>query len=141
MTREGASPPVLGSTQLAQVVSNQRRTVALAGGLIAASVIVAASNGYWRIGVFLAVGVALGLLNSLLTEMSMVRFIQSGTELSRKQFAISALVRLLGISLVAFTLAVVFWPGGATALAGLAIFHSITVAFTGLPLLKEVRKA
>lgn len=140
MTREGASPPVLGSP-LAQVVTNQRRTVALAAGLIAASLIVATANGYWRIGVFVSVGVALGLLNSLLTEMSMIRFIRSGTELSRKQFAISALVRLLGISLVAFTLAVVFWPGGATALAGLAIFHSITVAFTGLPLLKEVRKA
>jgi hypothetical protein len=141
MTSEGTSPPVLGSRQLTQAVTNQRRTVALAGGLIAASVIVATSNGHWRIGVFLAIGVVLGLLNSLLTEMSMVRFIQSGTELSRKQFAITALVRLLAISLVAFALAVAFWPGGATTLAGLAIFHSITVAFTGLPLLKEVRKA
>lgn len=139
MTREGTTAPVLGT--VAQVLANQRRTVILAGCLMAAALIIAVSNGRWPIGVFLAIGVVLGLVNSLLTEMSMLRFLESGTELSRKQFAISALVRLMGVSLVAFALAVAFWPAGATALAGLAIFHSITVAFTGLPLLKEVRKA
>jgi hypothetical protein len=141
MTREGAAQPVLDASPVGQVAANQRRTVALAAALIAASLIIGVSNGYWQIGVFVAVGIALGLVNSLLTELSMVRFTASGTELSRKQFAMSALVRLLSISLVAFALTVFFWPAGATVLAGLAVFHLITVAFTGLPLLKEVRKA
>jgi hypothetical protein len=38
-------------------------------------------------------------------------------------------------------LAVLFWPAGAMVLVGLAFFHLITLVFTGLPLLKEIRKA
>ena len=129
MTREGAAQPVLEALRVGKVAANQRRTVVLAAALIAASLIIGVSNGYWQLGVFVSVGIGLGLLNSLLTE------------LSRKQFAMSALVRLLSISLVAFALAVFFWPDGATVLAGLAVFHLITVAFTGLPLLRELRKA
>lgn len=141
MTREGATAPVLGSLPIVRALANQRRTAIVALCLMAAGFVIAVSNGYWAIGVFICAGIALGLVNSLLTEMSMVRFTESGTELSRRQFAVSAFVRLMAISLVAFALAVAFWPAGATALAGLAVFHSITVAFTGLPLLKEVRKA
>lgn len=141
MTREGAAQPVLEALRVGKVAANQRRTVVLAAALIAASLIIGVSNGYWQLGVFVSVGIGLGLLNSLLTELSMVRVLASGTELSRKQFAMSALVRLLSISLVAFALAVFFWPDGATVLAGLAVFHLITVAFTGLPLLRELRKA
>ena len=41
---------------------------------------------------------------------------------------------------VAVVLALVFWPDGAAVLFGLAIFHLIDLVFTGIPLLREVRK-
>jgi len=47
----------------------------------------------------------------------------------------------MGVSLIAFVLAIVFWPAGATVLVGLAGFQLITVVFTGFPLIKELRKA
>jgi hypothetical protein len=124
-----------------RAAANQRRTALLAAALAAASLLLCAANGHWQIGLFIAVGVLLGLANSVMTELSMVRFTQRGDLLSRRQFALSALVRLTGVSLVAIVLAVAFWPAGATVLVGLAVFQLITVVFTGLPLLKELRKA
>jgi hypothetical protein len=124
-----------------RAAANQRRTALLAAALAAASLLLCAANGHWQIGLFIAVGVLLGLANSVMTELSMVRFTQRGDLLSRRQFALSALVRLTGVSLVAIVLAVAFWPTGATVLVGLAVFQLITVVFTGLPLLKELRKA
>lgn len=61
--------------------------------------------------------------------------------LSRKQFAISSLVRLSGISLVALTLTVTVWPSGAIVLAGLSAFHLLALVLTALPLPKELRQA
>jgi hypothetical protein len=124
-----------------RAAANQRRTAILAAALAVASLLLCAANGLWQIGLFIAVGVLLGLANSVMTELSMVRFTQRGDLLSRRQFALSALVRLTGVSLVAVVLAVAFWPTGATVLVGLAVFQLITVVFTGLPLLKELRKA
>jgi len=141
MTNEGKGRAVLATLPLARAAANQRRTVILAAALAAASLLVGASFGRWDVGLFVAVGVLLGLVNSVLSELSLVRFADSVDLLSRKQFAMSALVRLMGVSLIAFVLAIVFWPAGATVLVGLAGFQLITVVFTGFPLIKELRKA
>ena len=141
MTSEGKGRAVLATLPLARAAANQRRTVMLAAALAAASVLVGASFGRWDVGLFVAIGVLLGLVNSVLTELSLVRFADSVDLLSRKQFAMSALLRLMGVSLIAFVLTVAFWPAGATVLVGLAGFQLITVVFTGFPLIKELRKA
>jgi hypothetical protein len=141
MTSEGKGRAVLATLPLARAAANQRRTVMLAAALAAASLLVGASFGRWDVGLFVAIGVLLGLVNSVLTELSLVRFADSVDLLSRKQFAMSALLRLMGVSLIAFVLTVAFWPAGATVLVGLAGFQLITVVFTGFPLIKELRKA
>ncbi len=92
-------------------------------------------------GVFVAAGVVLGLINLALTEVSLLRSVEGGDLLTRKQFAMSSFVRLMGISLVAVVLAVIFWPDGASILLGVALFHLIALVLTGIPLLKEIRKA
>ena len=71
----------------------------------------------------------------------MMRMTSSGDDLSRKQFAMSALLRLSAISLVAFVLVLVFWPVGGFVLVGLAVFQLLTVVVTGFPLLKELRNS
>jgi hypothetical protein len=129
------------SLPLAQAIRNQRRSLLLAGVLVFAGCWVGVGVGEWQIGLFVAVGVILGLANGILTEAFLLRATESDDMLSRKQFAISSLVRLSGISLVALTLAVAFWPYGGAVLAGLAAFHLLALVLTALPLLKELRQA
>ncbi len=122
------------------MLRNQKRAALLACALVAAALWMSIPLGEWRIGVFVAIGVVLGLANHLLTELTLIRSLR-GDEPTRKQFARSSLVRLMGISLVAVSVAAFFWPDGATLLFGLALFHVIALVFTGIPLLKEIKKA
>jgi hypothetical protein len=132
-----ASTPV----SLAATVRKQRRVVILAAALAVGGFWIGATLASWPIGLFVAVGVVLGLFNGLFTELTLERALAEGEVPSRKQYAMTSLARLLAVSLIAAILAVAFWPDGATVLAGLALFHLITVALTGIPLLKELRKA
>ena len=127
--------------QLARALGRQRRTALLAAALVGASVLVGVGLGSWTSGAFTAVGVLLGLGNAVLTELSLARFAADSDLPSRKRFAVSALVRLGVISLIAFALVALFWPVGGFVFLGLALFQLLSVVLTGLPLLKELRKA
>jgi hypothetical protein len=126
---------------LTRAVAKQRRTFILAGALAVASMWLAVPLGHWQAGLFAAAGIVLGLVNHVLTELSLLRAVEGDDMLTRKQFAMSSFVRLMAVSLVAVVVTVVFWPAGAMVLVGLAFFHLVTLVFTGLPLLKEIRKA
>lgn len=130
-----------GPVTLAGAVGKQRRTVALAGVLAALGLWIPLALGYWQFGIFLAAGILIALGNGILTELSLMRSIESRDTFTRKQFTMTSLVRLMVISVVALGLTLVFWPAGAATLFGLAIFHLITLVLTGIPLLKELRKA
>jgi hypothetical protein len=126
---------------LRESVTGQRRTVQVGSLLIVAAIVVGAAVGYPLVGLFLAIGVALAIVNSIFTEHGMARMVASGEELSRKQFAYTALMRLAAISLVGFGLVVLFWRQGAVAvLFGLALFQMMTLMLQGIPLLKELHK-
>jgi hypothetical protein len=131
---------MIQSLSLARAARNQKRAALLALFLTIAALWISIPMGEWKIGVFVGVGFLLGLINHLLTEYTLLRSVESGDPVTRKQYAMSSLVRLMGISLVAFVLAAAFWPDGATVLLGLALFHMITLVFTGIPLLKEIKK-
>lgn len=123
------------------VVHNQRRVIILAGILSVASIYLAFVFGHWPIGIYVAIGIVLALVNQLLTELSVLRAVESGEEFSRKQYGSASLVRLMGITVVAALVCVVFWKsGGAAVLAGLAGFHMIVLMAVALPLLKELKK-
>lgn len=126
---------------LARAIRNQRRACVLALILAIAGPWVAVPLGRWEYGVFFAVGILLGLVNHVLTEHFLLRSVESDDAITRRQYAMSSLMRLLGVSVVAVGLTVLFWPSGGTVLFGLAIFHLIAIVLTGIPLLKEVRKA
>jgi hypothetical protein len=127
---------------LAEGARRQRTIVILAAALAVVAFLVGGFLGHWPAGLFVAVGIGLGLVNTVVTEMSMMRMTASGDDLSRRQFAMGALVRLSAISLIALVLVVVFWrAGGGLVLAGLAVFQVLTVALTGFPLLKELRNS
>jgi hypothetical protein len=121
-------------------IRNQKRALITAGFLVIAAIWISVPIGEWRSGMFFAIGIVLGAINHLLTEHFLLRSVESGELPTRKQYASASLIRLLGVSGVAVVLALVFWPHGAAVLFGLAIFHLIALVFTGIPLLREVRK-
>jgi hypothetical protein len=129
------------SVKVLRALINQKRPALLALVMVVASMWISIPMGEWRVGLFVAIGIVLSLVNHTLAELSLLAAVQSGDEITRKQYAMTSLVRLMGISLVAIALAVVFWPDGAAVLLGLALFHLITLVFVGIPLLKEIKKA
>lgn len=132
---------VNAAPSIVRSVRNQRRAMVMAGCLVVASIWISVPLGEWQNGLFLAIGIVLGAVNHVLTEHVLLRSVEAGELPTRNQYAVSSLFRLLGISLVAVALAAFFWPHGAAVLFGLAIFHLIALVFTGIPLLREVRKA
>lgn len=97
-------------------------------------------TGRVQVGVFFAVGIFLGLLNHILTELSLARSLESQGEISRKRFAVGSLGRLAIVTAVAVVVVALFWPYGAAVFVGLALMHMVLLIFTGLPLLNEMRK-
>ena len=126
---------------LLRVVRDQRKTVMLAALLVVATYWVAGQLGEWRLAACIAIGVALGLANHIVTEYWLLRLISSGDQPTRGKIARSTFLRLLVLSIVAVGTAVAFWPDGIGLLLGLAIFRLIALVMTGIPLLKELNKA
>jgi len=113
----------------------------VAGALVVASIWISIPLGEWRIGLFLAAGFLLGLLNHVLTEYALQKAISSGNPMTRQAYASSSLIRLALISVVGLGVAAIYWPDGAAVIFGLAIFHMIALTLTAIPLLREVRKS
>lgn len=124
-----------------RVLRDQRKIVVLAAVLMGATYWVAGQLGEWRLAACIAGGIALGLLNHLVTEYWLMRIITSGEQPTRNKMIASTMSRLLVLTLVAVGIAVMFWPDGIGLLLGLALFRLIALVMTGLPLLKELKKS
>jgi hypothetical protein len=123
-----------------KVLRDQRKIIILATVMAVAVFWIAGPMGEWRLGAALAIGVALGLLNHLVTEYWLLRMITSGREPSRGAIARSTIVRLSVLTVFAVGIAVLLWPEGVALLLGLAIFRLIALVMTGLPLLQELKE-
>jgi hypothetical protein len=142
------TPPTPGSTvepgtraSLWRVLRDQRKTLGVAALLMVASYWILGQLGEWTLAGCIAAGVALGLVNHLVTEWWLLRIIASGEQPTRNKMIASTFLRLAVLSVVAVGIAVAFWPSGIGLLLGLAIFRLIALVMTGLPLLKELKKA
>jgi hypothetical protein len=124
-----------------KVIAKQRRLIVLAAVLAVLVVLGSTGVGKLQVGLLAAAGILLGLLNGILTELTLLRAVDSGELPNKREYAMTSVARLIGLSLVAVVLVVAFWPYGAATLFGLAFFHLIAVVLTGIPVLKELRKA
>jgi hypothetical protein len=136
------APGVLPETtaSFGRVIRAQRKTIAVAIVLAVAGYWVLGQLDEWALAGCIAGGVALGLLNHLATEYWLLRLIVSGDQPTRNRLAMSTMVRLVIVSVVAVGIAVWFWPDGIGLLLGLAVFRLIALVMTGLPLLKELKQ-
>ena len=117
-TSAGAVPQQRAS--LWQVIRDQRKTIIVGLVLAVAAFWILGQLDEWRLATSLAIGVGLGLINHLATERW--------------------LLGLVVLTVVAVTVAVVFWPDGIGVLLGLAVFRLIALAMTTIPLLKELKE-
>ena len=138
-TQPTVDPPQRAS--VLTVLRDQRKIIVLAVVLAVAVFWIAGPMGEWRLGTALAIGVALGLVNHLVTEYWLLKIITSGAQPTRAQLTRTTVVRLTVLSVVAVGIAVAFWPAGIGLLLGLAIFRLISLAMTAIPLLKELKNA
>jgi len=124
---------------IGRVLVDQKKSIGVAFVLAVAAFWIAGQLGEWRLATAIAVGVGLGLANHLFTEYWLLRIISSGAQPTRAGMMRSTLVRLLVVTLVAVSVAVVWWPDGIGLLLGLAIFRLIALVMTTIPLLKELK--
>ena len=138
MTTPGVGRPAKAS--LLTVLRDQRKISLVAVALAVAAFWIAGQLGEWRLATAIAVGVGLGLVNHLATEFWLLRIIADGREPSRGAMVRSTLVRLVVLTVVAISIAVVWWPDGIGLLLGLAVFRLIALVMTTIPLLRELKE-
>lgn len=111
-----------------------------ATSLVLTVVAVAAAGwlGHPMVGVFLGVGLLLGLLNALGVQRS-VAAITADAHPLKKKMALNSASRLLIITVVGLTVAFVFRPAGLGVVFGLALFQVLLVLSTALPVWKTLR--
>ena len=133
--------PPMPPASIGRALRNQRRAILLAAGLVVAAVWVSIPLGEWRIGLFLAAGFVLGLVNHVGTEYALQKALATGDPMTRQMWASSSLLRLALVSVAGFAIAAIFWSDGAAVIFGIAIFHLVALTLTAIPLLREVRKS
>jgi hypothetical protein len=121
-----------------RVLRDQRKIELVALGLMVISIWFYQA-GSWILPISLIIGVALGLINHLVTEYWLLKVITSGESPTRAQLTRSTVIRLSVLAVVAILAAWAFWPNGIGVLLGLAIFRLIALVMTTLPLLKELK--
>ncbi|KAA1250445.1 ATP synthase subunit I [Mycobacterium simiae] len=106
--------------------------------LTAVAMLVAGFGGHLMVGVFLGVGLLLGLLNALLVRRS-VESITAKEHPLKSSMALNSAARLAIITIVGLIIAYVFRPAGLGVVFGLALFQLLLVASTALPVWKKLR--
>ena len=116
------------------------RLLAISVGLTAVAVAAAGWLGHPMIGVFLGVGLLLGLLNAVGVQRSVAAITAEAHPL-KKKMAMNSASRLMIITVVGLAVAFVFRPEGLGVLFGLALFQVLLVVSTVVPVWKKLRTA
>jgi len=103
------------------------------------ALLAAGFTGHVFFGVFFGIGLGLGLLNALMVRRA-VESITAEDHPLKKKMAVNSMTRLLVITAIGLTIAIVFKKhDGLAVLFGLAIFQAVLVMSTSIPVLKKIR--
>lgn len=110
--------------------------------VVLAAVAIAATYSIDRpmIGVYLGVGLGIGLVNALLIRRAVNAVTAEAHPLKRKM-AVNSAVRLAVITVIALLIAYLARPDGLGVLFGLALFQPLLVGSTALPVWKKIRSS
>ncbi|MBA3523046.1 MAG: ATP synthase subunit I [Geodermatophilaceae bacterium] len=118
---------------------NFRRAVVAACVLGVIALVVGALVGELPAVAFACVGMGLGMVNSRLVQLSVVRFAEQSSTRPKRQFVGSVVSRLALITAVALALALLFRPDGIGVIVGLAIFQLLMIVVASIPMIKEMK--
>ncbi|QLL06126.1 ATP synthase subunit I [Mycobacterium vicinigordonae] len=114
------------------------RLLVISLALSAVGTLVAGYAGHPMVGLFLGVGLLLGLLNAVMVKRS-VEAITGREHPLKRSMAVNSASRIAVITILALIVAFIFKPEGLGVLFGLAIFQVLLVASTALPVWKKLR--
>jgi ATP synthase I chain len=114
------------------------RLLVISIAITAVAMLAAGLSGHLMVGVFLGVGLLLGLLNALLVRRS-VEAITARDHPLKRSMALNSASRLAIITIVGLIIAYVFRPAGLGVVFGLALFQLLLVVSTVLPVWKKLR--
>jgi hypothetical protein len=123
---------------LPSVVFRPVRLLVICVVLTAVAMFAADSLGRLMVGVFLGIGLLMGLLNAVLVRRSVAAITADAHPLKMKM-AVNSAGRLLVLTVIGLTIAFVFRPDGLAVVFGLAFFQVLLVASTVLPVWKKLR--
>ena len=124
---------------LPSVVFRPVRLTVVVAVLFAGAVVLAYLVGATMFGVYLGIGLTLGLANALLVRWS-VSSITATENPMKSRMALNSASRLLIITAIALVIAFVFRPYGFGVLFGLALFQVVLVLSTVMPVWMKLRK-
>lgn len=114
------------------------RLSVLCGVLGALALLASALLGHWQFGAFFLAGLGLGLVNALLVRRS-AEVITAEDNPSKQKMAINSAARLMGITVIALAVAIIFKPNGFGVFFGVALFQVLLVLTTAVPVWKGIR--
>lgn len=117
-----------------------RKAVVVASIVGAVALLVSLPLGYLVAAAFGCLGLALGMLNSRLVQLSVVRFAKMESTHPKRQFVGSVVFRLAFITVIAVGLALLFRPEGIGVIVGLGVFQLLMILVAAMPMVKEIRR-
>ena len=118
-------------------VANLRRAAIISAFLSVAAVVVTALYGHPLMGVFVALGFALGAVNNRMLQRSVIR--RATGDVSKKKFNGGVFGRLGGITLLAICMALLDRPDGLGVFVGLAVFQLLMLVGAAVPVFRSLR--
>jgi hypothetical protein len=118
--------------------ANLRRSVYISLGLSVVAIVVTSLNGHPLMGVFFALGSALGAVNNWLLQKSVIAYATT-SDVTKQKFRGGVMMRLGGITVLAIAIALLIRPDGLGVFAGLAIFQIIMLVGAAVPVFRSLR--
>lgn len=119
--------------------ANLRRSVIVSAAISVVAIAVTAVGGHPLMGVFGALGLALGAINNRMLQLSVLRYANAGGAITKKRFRHGVMVRLGAVTLIAIGLAVLIRPDGLGVFAGLAVFQLLMLVGAAVPVFRSLR--
>jgi membrane protein YqaA with SNARE-associated domain len=119
--------------------ANLRRSVIVSAVLSVVAIVVTSVAGHPLMGIFGALGLALGAINNRMLQLSVVRYANAGGVITKKKFRHGVMVRLGAVTLIAIGLALLIRPDGLGIFAGLAVFQILMLVGAAVPVFRSLR--
>lgn len=130
--------PELTVPQVADSTFRRAVIVACIVGVVA--LVVSVPLDYLAAAAFGCLGLGLGMLNSRLVQLSVVRFARMESSRPKRQFVGSVVMRLALITVLALAMALLFRPEGIGVIVGLGVFQLLMIVVAAVPMMKEMRR-